>query len=84
MFLHLSVILSQGEGGVHPLGKHPQQTHPVDRYLSPETATTMDGTHPTGMHCCLFYLWLIHTARYWIRYRERDWLNKKQECIPVG
>ena len=43
MFLHLSVILFTGGGGV--LQTPPRWTpHPQD------TATAADGTHPTGMH----------------------------------
>ena len=34
--------------GRHPPGRHtPRQTHP-----SQQTATAVDGTHPTGMHSC--------------------------------
>ena len=43
MFLHLSVILFTG-GGVWQTPPRPLQ----------QTATAADGTHPTGMHSCLF------------------------------
>ena len=42
---HVSRILSTG--GCTP----PRQTPP-----SPETASAVDGTHPTGMHSCWWYL----------------------------
>ena len=44
MFLHLSVILSTGGGGLW-------QTPPLPK----QTATTTDGTPPTGMYSCRFY-----------------------------
>ena len=34
--------------GRHPLGRHT----PLGRHLHPVTATSVDGTHPTGMHSC--------------------------------
>ena len=61
MFLHLSVILSTGEGvsapvhaGIHPLGRHPLGRHPLQ-----QATTAADGTHPTGMHSCFL---LIHVS----------------------
>ena len=69
MFSPVSVILSTGGGGVHPLGRHPlRQTTPPPpgrpppwgRHSAPETATTADGTHPTGMHSCyLCHYWNV-------------------------
>ena len=61
MFSQASVC-PQG-GGVHPLGRHPlpqadTPSHQADTPLWPdttpnhETATSADGTHPTGMHSC--------------------------------
>ena len=42
MFSQVSVC-PQGGGGVHPL---------PGRHLPPEMATSVEGTHPTGMHSC--------------------------------
>ena len=47
--------------GRHPPGRHPlpwadtlpRQTFPFGQTPHPETATTADGTHPTGMHSFL-------------------------------
>ena len=49
MFSQGSVCL-QGEG-VHPPGQTPPPK-PLGRPPSPEMATAVDGTHPTGMHSC--------------------------------
>ena len=50
--------------GRHPLGSPPTgqtpppgqtclgQAPPMGRHLRPETATSADGTHPTGIHSC--------------------------------
>ena len=47
MFLHLSVILFTG-GCTTPWADTPDEKTPS----SPEMATAVDGTHPTGMHSC--------------------------------
>ena len=55
MFLHLSVILFTGKGGVcqTPPGRQPPRQTPPQGDIPPqEMATAMDGTHPTGMHSC--------------------------------
>ena len=43
-------------GGVHPPCRHapPRPNMPPGQKPPPrQTATAADGTHPTGMHCCL-------------------------------
>ena len=65
MFLHLSVILSTGGGGVwlsacwvtvSPPGAATPPPSPGSRHLPEEgTPTPADGTHPTGMHSCYRY-----------------------------
>ena len=60
MFLHLSLILFTG--GVHSPGQTPPQADtppppadtPPGRRPPPGMTTAADGTHPTGMHSCLF------------------------------
>ena len=57
MFLHLSVILFTGWGGLTetPPVWHPSPGSPPP--LAPQqTATAADGTHPTGMHPLVFHL----------------------------
>ena len=55
MFLRLSVILSTGgmsasvHAEIHPPGRQPPGQTPPPQ----QTATAVDGTHPTGMHSCL-------------------------------
>ena len=65
MFLHLSVILFTGGGGVCqiPSRRHPPpgQTHPWADTLPgqtpiQQTATAADGMHPTGMHSCFMFV----------------------------
>ena len=50
IFLHLSVILFTGgvRGQVHPWQAPPWQVHPS------ADGQCAGGTHPTGMHSCLF------------------------------
>ena len=62
MFLHVCV-----HGGVarHPPRQTPLvNTPPGQTSPRPVTATTADGTHPTGMHSCFTYLieWFNETA----------------------
>ena len=48
--------------GRHPPGQTPPRQTPLGRTpgkTPPETATAVDGTHPTGMHSCL-HLHLPH------------------------
>ena len=41
--------------GQTPLGRHPGADTPLGRHPPPqEAATAADGTHPTGMHSCIF------------------------------
>ena len=47
MFSQASVILFTG-GSTPPLSQTPSPP--------PESTTAADGTHPTGMHSCLFYI----------------------------
>ena len=61
MFLHLSVILFTGGGGVHPPADTPL---PGRQPPPPEMATAADGTHPTGMHSCFYLDWLV----FWFNY----------------
>ena len=55
------VPVCNGQGGVHPPGRHPPDRHPP-RQTPPwtdtptEMATEVAGTHPTGMHSCLNYI----------------------------
>ena len=52
MFLHLSVILSTGGGGVW-FSACLDTTPPRSRHPQPQQmATVADGMHPTGMHSC--------------------------------
>ena len=50
MFLHLSVILFTGGMADTALGRYSPSRHPP--LPLKQTATTADGTNPTGMHCC--------------------------------
>ena len=52
MFSQVSVC-PQG-GGVHPQGERTPQADPAGQTLPHEMATAVDGTHPPGMHSCLF------------------------------
>ena len=36
----------------HPLNRHPRGRPPQVDTSPPETATAVDGAHPTGMHSC--------------------------------
>ena len=46
-----------------PLGIHPLYRHPPGQTLPPQqTATAVDGTHPTGMHSCLLYRYNPQTS----------------------
>ena len=63
MFLHLSVILFIGGGGV--LQTPPRWTPPPQ-----DTATAADGTHPTWMHSCyqdvqcfIYWTWPIYDSK---------------------
>ena len=64
--VHGGVHTSPRQAGRHTppwqADHHPQQADPpLGRYPTPgrhpqQTATAADGTHPTGMHSCFFYL----------------------------
>ena len=85
MFLHLSVILRTGGGGVWqppPRGKTPPgQTPPPPQ----ETATAADGTHPTGMHSCyyngcqgeffLVFLLSLERPKFYLEYDGTELFN---------
>ena len=44
-------------GAVTPRAGIPQEQAPPSRHPPPQqTATVADGTHPTGMHSCYFYI----------------------------
>ena len=53
MFLYLSVILFTGEGCL-PLGPGVGGVPPRFLCVNLQTATVVDGTHPTGIHSYLF------------------------------
>ena len=70
MFSHLSVILftdipqqtpprQTPPQADMPLGRHPQADTPLGRppgrHPPPETVIAADGTHPTGMHSCIYH-----------------------------
>ena len=68
MFLYLSVILFTGGCLPHCMlgytpGRHSQADTPhwADT-PSQETATAVDGTHPTGMHSCFSFVFI--STRY--------------------
>ena len=48
----------------HPQSRHPPEQTTPNRHLPQsrqppqETATAADGTHPTGMHSCLLFIYL--------------------------
>ena len=44
--------------GRYPLGRHPRADTPR------HTATAADGTHPTGIHSCLFFMSTINNGSY--------------------
>ena len=69
MFLHLSVILFMGGfclsacwDATPPRTRPPgtrrprDQTPPRTRHSPHQMATAADGTHPTGMHSCYFFI----------------------------
>ena len=70
--------------GRHPLTRHPPVRHPppgrhppLGRHPPQQTATAADGTHPTGMHSCLFQinlLWHYDQGEYFIEI----WLKNKK------
>ena len=41
------------------------------RHPPPPTATAMDGTHPTGMHSCFFYLFWLFFDLFRFRFHFR-------------
>ena len=60
-------------GQTPPPGRHP----PLGRHPPQQTATAADGTHPTGMHSCLFQinlLWHYDQGEYFIEI----WLKNKK------
>ena len=78
VFSQTSVILSTGGClllvlGTHtpgqtlpwadtPLGRHPAEQTPPVQTPPRQTATAADGTHPTGMHSCLWDIQKINRS----------------------
>ena len=68
MLLHLSVC-SQGGLPQCMLGYHPPEQTPTPPPT--KTATAVDGTHPTGMHSCLYFF-----RRRWVKLRRGSWMRR--------
>ena len=63
IFLHLSVIHSVNRGGVVPdqtpppgPGTPPDHTPPPPEQQPPEYGQRSAGTHPTGIHSCIYHM----------------------------